>query len=312
MLPSAIVCHAPDSMDRAYTAQQQNRYTRDMPNSSANTAPKYFLEAAIETALEAGKILREEYVLPPDILYKGDVDLVTQADKRSETAIVTRLSGLFPEHTIAAEEGTGHVRSSEFHWHVDPLDGTTNFAHKYPCFAVSIALAQDGTVIAGVVYNPIYDELFAAARGEGAALNGRKISVSKIETLSTSLLCTGFPVHKRRANPNIHYYYDFTLRSHGVRRDGSAALDLACVAAGRFDGFWEFGLQAWDTAAGVLLVQEAGGAVSDFQGHPYALGGPVILATNALIHEEMRATALAISRRDPSAPLQAPAQATKK
>ena len=298
-------------MDLAYTAQQQNRYTRNVPNSSPNTTPKYFLEAAIETALEAGKILREEYALPPDIHYKGDVDLVTQADKRSETAIVMRLSRLFPEHTIAAEEGTGHVRSSEFHWHVDPLDGTTNFAHKYPCFAVSIALAQNGTVIAGVVYNPIYDELFAAARGEGATLNGKKISVSKIETLSTSLLCTGFPVHKRRANPNIHYYYDFTLRSHGVRRDGSAALDLACVAAGRFDGFWEFGLQAWDTAAGILLVQEAGGAVSDFHGHPYVLGGPVILATNALIHEEMRATALAISQRDPSAPLQAPVQTTK-
>src|SRR5712675_2822546 len=230
-----------------------------------------YLDAAIETALQAGKILREEYALPPDIRYKGDVDLVTQADKRSETAIVTRLSGLFPDHTIAAEEGTGHVRSPEFLWHVDPLDGTTNFAHKYPCFAVSIALAQNGTVIAGVVYNPIYDELFAAARGEGATLNGKKISVSKIETISTSLLCTGFPVHKRRANPNIHYYYDFTLRSHGVRRDGSAALDLACVAAGRFDGFWEFGLQKWDTAAGLLLVQEAGGTVSDFDGQPYRL-----------------------------------------
>src|SRR5246500_5535460 len=275
-----------------------------MSNSSANTSPKYFLEAAIETALEAGKILREEYALPPDIRYKGDVDLVTQADKRSETAIVTRLSRQFPEHTIAAEEGTGHVRSYEYHWHVDPLDGTTNFAHKYPCFAVSIALAQNGKVIAGVVYNPIYDELFAAARGEGATLNGKKISVSKIETLSTSLLCTGFPVHKRLANPNIHYYYDFTLRSHGVRRDGSAALDLASVAAGRFDGFWEFGLKAWATAAGVLLVEEAGAAISDFHGNPYRLGGPVVLATNSLVHQEMREKALEISKRDPRAPLQ--------
>src|SRR5712672_127189 len=270
-----------------------------------------YLDVAIEAALEAGKILREEYALPPDIRYKGDVDLVTQADKRSETAIVARLSGLFPEHTIAAEEGTGHIRSSEFRWHVDPLDGTTNFAHKYPCFAVSIALAQNDTVIAGVVYNPIYDELFAGARGEGATLNGKKISVSKIETISTSLLCTGFPVHKRRANPNIHYYYDFTLRSHGVRRDGSAALDLACVAAGRFDGFWEFGLKPWDTAAGVLLVQEAGGTISDFQGRPYALGGPVILATNSLVHEEMREIALAISQRAPAAPLQPPTQTVK-
>src|SRR5260370_25937546 len=180
-----------------------------MLNGSANTTPKYFLEAAIETAFEAGKILREEYALPPDIRYKGDVDLVTQADKRSETAIVTRLSRLFPEHTIAAEEGTGHVRSSEFLWHVDPLDGTTNFAHKYPCFAVSIALAQNNTLLAGVVYNPISYELFAAARGESATLNGKKISVSKVGTLSTSLLCTGFPVHKRLSNPNLHYYYAF-------------------------------------------------------------------------------------------------------
>jgi myo-inositol-1(or 4)-monophosphatase len=277
-----------------------------MENNSVGTTPKQFLEIAIETALEAGKILREEYALPPDIRYKGDVDLVTQADRRSEQAIVQRLGKYFPEHTIAAEEGTGHVRSSEFHWHVDPLDGTTNFAHKYPCFSVSIALAQNETLLAGVVYNPIYDELFAAARGEGATLNGKKISVSKVQSLSTSLLCTGFPVHKRLAHPNIHYYYDFTLRSHGVRRDGSAALDLACVAAGRFDGFWEFGLKPWDTAAGTLLVREAGGSVSDFRGEPYQLGGPVVLATNSLIHEEMREKALAISKRDPQAPLQSP------
>ena len=270
-----------------------------------------YLAVAVETALEAGKILREEYALAPEILYKGDVDLVTQADKRSEAAIVARLSKFFPSHTIAAEEGTGHERSSEFRWHVDPLDGTTNFAHKYPCFAVSIGLAQNGIGLAGVVYNPIYDELFAAARGQGATLNGRKISVSKVSTLSTSLLCTGFPVHKRRSSQNMHYYYDFTLRSHGVRRDGSAALDLASVAAGRFDGFWEFGLKPWDTAAGVLLVQEAGGVVSDFQGHSYALGGPVILATNSAIHEEMREAALAISQRDPNAPLQAPLQPVK-
>lgn len=272
----------------------------------------HYLDVAIETALEAGQILREEYERPPDIVYKGDVDLVTQADKRSERAIVARLSKYFPEHTISAEEGTGHQRSTEFRWHVDPLDGTTNFAHKYPCFAVSIALAQNDSVLAGVVYNPISNELFAAARGEGATLNGKKIAVSQVSTLATSLLCTGFPVHKRRASNNIHYYYDFTLRSHGVRRDGSAALDLASVACGRFDGFWEFGLNAWDTAAGVLLVQEAGGAVSDFDRNPYALGGPIVLATNARIHEEMRGVALAISQRDPNAPLQPPPQAAHK
>jgi myo-inositol-1(or 4)-monophosphatase len=272
--------------------------------------PNRYLDIAIETALEAGKILREEFDRPPDIAYKGDADLVTQADRRSEQSIVARLSKYFPDHSISAEEGSGHKRSSEFHWHVDPLDGTTNFAHKYPCFSVSIALSQTlsqkETVLAGVIYNPICNELFAAARGEGATLNGNKISVSKVATLATSLLCTGFPAHKRLANPNIHYYYDFTLRSHGVRRDGSAALDLACVAAGRFDGFWEFGLKPWDTAAGVLLVQEAGGTVSEFSGSPYTLGGPMVLATNSLIHEEMRKVALAISQRDPAEPLRAP------
>jgi myo-inositol-1(or 4)-monophosphatase len=264
---------------------------------------KNYLEAAVEIAQEAGKILREEFDRPAQITYKGDVDLVTQADKRSEQAIVERLTKYFPDHSVAAEEGTGRESASEFRWHVDPLDGTTNFAHGYPCFCVSIALAHKDSVLAGVIYNPIYNELYAAARGEGATLNGSKISVSKIETLATSLLCTGFPVHKRLANPNIHYYWDFTLRSHGVRRDGSAALDLACVAAGRFDGFWEFGLQKWDTAAGMLLVEEAGGKVSDFSGQRYALGGPLILATNGLIHEEVRRIGLEISKRDPTAPL---------
>lgn len=261
---------------------------------------KDYLDVAIETAREAGKILREEYDRPPEIRYKGEVDLVTQADRRSEEAIVARLSKYFPDHAIAAEEGSGHESGSAFRWHVDPLDGTTNFAHGYPCFCVSIALAQGGNLLAGVVYNPIYEELYAAARGEGATLNGRKIDVSKVSTLATSLLCTGFPVHKRLANPNIHYYWDFTLRSHGVRRDGSAALDLACVAAGRFDGFWEFNLNKWDTAAGVLLVEEAGGRVSDFHGRAYELGGSVVLATNGLIHEEMREVALEVSRRDPA------------
>ena len=264
---------------------------------------KDYLEAAIEIAQHAGKILREELDRPPHIAYKGDADLVTQADKRSERAIVELLTKYFPDHGIAAEEGTGHEGSSEFRWHVDPLDGTTNFAHGYPCFAVSIALAQRDTVIAGVVFNPFYNELFSAAVGEGATLNGKPIHVSKIETLATSLLCTGFPAHKRVASPNIHYYWDFTLRSHGVRRDGSAALDLASVAAGRFECFWEFGLNKWDTAAGTLLVEEAGGKVTDFAGEPYQLGGPMILATNGLIHEETRRVAFEISQRDPAAPL---------
>jgi myo-inositol-1(or 4)-monophosphatase len=150
-----------------------------------------------------------------------------------------------------------------------------------------------------VVYNPISEELFAAARGQGATLNDNKIHASKIPTLATSLLCTGFPTHKRTASPNLRYYGDFTMRSHGVRRDGSAALDLACVAAGRFEGFWEFGLKPWDTAAGVLLIEEAGGKVTDFSGQPYRLGGPVILATNGLIHDEMSAVAEKLATRPP-------------
>ena len=261
---------------------------------------KNYLDAAIEIAREAGRILREEFEKPLEIAYKGEADLVTQADKRSEAAIVARLKEYFPDHAVAAEEGTGRETESEFRWHVDPLDGTTNFAHGYPCFSVSIALALRGEVLAGVVFNPYYDELFAAARGEGATLNGKPIHVSSVAALERSLLCTGFPVKKRgQAHANIEYYRDFTLKSHGVRRDGSAALDLASVAAGRFDAFWEFGLNKWDTAAGVLLVEEAGGRVSDFEGKAYGLGGPVILATNGLIHEEVRTVALEIARRGP-------------
>ena len=266
--------------------------------------PEKYLDAAIEIAQEAGHILLEELSQPLDISYKGDeVDLVTQADRRSEQAIVARLTKYFPDHAVAAEEGTGKDNDSEFRWHVDPLDGTTNYAHGYPCFCVSMALARRDTLLAAVVFNPFYNELFTAVRGEGATFNGVKMHVSKNAALSVSLLCTGFPVRNRKASPNLQYYGDFTQRSHGVRRDGSAALDLAGVAAGRFDGFWEFGLKPWDTAAGVLLVEEAGGKVSDFAGNPYQLGGPIILATNGLIHEEMRGVALGISQRDPAPPL---------
>lgn len=264
--------------------------------------PENFLPPAIEIAREAGQILREEFARPAEISYKGDeVDLVTQADKRSESAIVARLTKMFPDHAIAAEEGSGHETSSGsgYRWHVDPLDGTTNFAHGYPCFCVSLALALNKSLLVGVIFNPISGELFTAARGQGAALNGKPIHVSRISKLSTSLLCTGFPVHNRVDSPNLRYYGEFTMRSHGVRRDGSAALDLASVAAGRFEGFWEFGLKPWDTAAGILLVEEAGGQVSDLSGHPYQLGGPVILATNGLIHAEMRQVAAEIAKHKP-------------
>ena len=258
---------------------------------------KPYLEAAVEIAQEAGRVLREELERPPAIAYKGEFDLDTQADRRSESVIVSGLQKRFPEHAVAAEEGTGRDTGSEFRWHVDPLDGTTNFAHGYPCFCVSMALARKGELLLGVIYNPVYNELFTAARGGGAFFNGRRIQCSRINALKSSLLCTGFPNHDRQANPNIHYYWDFTLRSHGVRRDGSAALDLACVASGRFDGFWEFGLKPWDTAAGVIMVEESGGKVTDLKGQPYQLGGTSILASNGLIHDEMVKLAGDVAKR---------------
>lgn len=259
---------------------------------------KPYLEAAVEIAREAGKVLREELERPPAIAYKGEFDLVTQADRRSESVIVSGLQKYFPEHAVAAEEGTGKETASEFRWHVDPLDGTTNFAHGYPCFCVSMALARKNELLLGVIFNPVYNELFTATRGEGAFLNGKRIRCSKINALKNSLLCTGFPNHDRQAHPNIHYYWDFTLRSHGVRRDGSAALDLASVASGRFDSFWEFGLKPWDTAAGVIMVEESGGKITDLKGQPYPLGGASILASNGLIHDEMVRVAAEVAKRN--------------
>ncbi len=256
-----------------------------------------FLEVAIEAAREAGGILMAEFARPVSISYKGEVDIVTQADRRSEQAIVTRLRTHFPKHAIVAEEGGGTETESPFRWHVDPLDGTTNFAHGYPCFAVSIGLEEAGELIAGVIYQPVSGELFTGVKGEGAYLNQKKIRVSSIEKLATSLLVTGFPSNKRSQNPNIQYYWDFTLRSHGVRRDGSAALDLASVACGRFEGFWEFGLHSWDTAAGVLLVREAGGIVTRFDGQPYQLGDRELLASNGRVHSEMKQIAADIAER---------------
>jgi myo-inositol-1(or 4)-monophosphatase len=256
-----------------------------------------FLEVAVETAIEAGGILLAEFDRPVKISYKGEVDLVTQADRRSEDAIVSRLRRYFPSHAIVAEEGSGQEGDARYRWIVDPLDGTTNFAHGYPCFAVSIGFEEAGELLVGVIYQPVTKELFTTSRGEGAFLNERRIQVSSIDHLATSLLATGFPSVKRARNPNIHYYWNFTLRSHGVRRDGSAALDLASVACGRFDGFWEFGLHSWDTAAGVLLVREAGGVVTNFSGQPYRVGEYETLASNGRIHGELRQVASDIQER---------------
>ncbi|MGD0957749.1 MAG: inositol monophosphatase family protein [Candidatus Acidiferrales bacterium] len=256
-----------------------------------------FLKVAIETAREAGAVLRREFERPKQISYKGEVDIVTESDRRSEAMIVARLKECFPGHAIVAEEGGGAVAAgAKYRWHVDPLDGTTNFAHGYPCFAVSIGLCEEGEPIAGAVFNPVSGELFAAARGEGAYLNEQRIRVSFVDKLANSLVATGFPTHQRKRSANMNYYWEFTLRSHGVRRDGSAALDLCSVACGRFDAFWEFSLNSWDTAAGVLLVREAGGIVTDLGGRPYHPGGPHLLASNGLIHDEMKEVA-AIAER---------------
>jgi myo-inositol-1(or 4)-monophosphatase len=248
-----------------------------------------FLQAAIEIAREAGAILRAGYEAPKEIEYKGEVDLITDSDRRSEELVVSRLRERFPDHAIVAEEGgRREAANARYCWHVDPLDGTTNFAHGYPCFCVSLGLLEDGEPIVGAVLNPVYDEMFTAARGEGAFLNNRPIRVSSVLSLSQSLVATGFPTHHRKKSANINYYWEFTLRSHGVRRDGAAALDLCAVACGRFDGFWEFGLKSWDTAAGTILVREAGGMVTDIGGKPFQPGARVLVASNGKIHGEMR------------------------
>ncbi|HYV76151.1 MAG TPA: inositol monophosphatase family protein [Candidatus Binatia bacterium] len=239
-------------------------------------------------AREAGALLMSYFDRHIKIEYKGEVDLVTAADRASEKLIVERLREKWPEHGIVGEEGTRSHTGAEFRWFVDPLDGTTNFAHGYPVFCVSIALArQDDELEVGVLYDPTRDEMFSAERGSGATLNGRAIDVSQTTRLAEAILGTGFPSHKRHKNPNIYFYHQITLRSHGVRRAGSAALDLANVAAGRYDGFWEFNLNPWDTAAGVLIVQEAGGKVTRFDGTPFRLDSREVLASNGLIHDEV-------------------------
>ena len=251
---------------------------------------------AAAIAREAGARLREFLIAGVETEYKGDVDLVTVADRTVEKLIRGRLAEAFPDHGVYGEEGTRERMDGEFRWYVDPLDGTTNFAHGFPQFCVSLGLEQrrpglasdeDGTIVAGVIYDPMRDELYTAERGKGAWLNGKAIHVSRTPVLAESLISTGFPSRKRHDSPNIHFYHEFTLRSHGVRRAGSAALDLAFVAAGRLEAFWEFNLNPWDTAAGVLLVEEAGGMLTDFAGGAFQLDSRAVLASNGLIHGEL-------------------------
>ena len=251
-----------------------------MPQS----AHQEFLPAMAEIAREAGTLLMEYFRRRVSVEYKGEADLVTEADRESESLIRDRIRNFWPSHDILGEEQGLVDTGSEYRWYVDPLDGTTNFAHGFPVFSVSMALEHRGKRIAGVIYDPTRDELFSAAQGGGAYLNRKKIHVSSIGNLSETLVATGFPSHKRHKNPNIFFYHQITLRTHGVRRAGSAALDLCSVACGRFDGFWEFNLNPWDTAAGVLMVEEAGGTVTDFRGGPFQLASRETLASNGLVH----------------------------
>jgi myo-inositol-1(or 4)-monophosphatase len=257
----------------------------------ADTHPESFLPAMSAIAREAGALILNYFQQGLKIEYKGDADLVTAADRASEALIRERIAKQFPSHDVLGEEQGLNDRGSEYRWYVDPLDGTTNFAHGYPVFAVSMALEHrsesGGKRVAGVVYDPTRDEMFSAALGRGSELNGKPIHVSKASQLKECLLATGFPSHKRHKNPNIHFYHQITLRTHGVRRAGSAALDLCCVASGRFDGFWEFNLNPWDTAAGVLIVEEAGGRVTRFDGSAFLLDSRETLASNGIVHDAL-------------------------
>ncbi len=247
------------------------------------------LNFASNCARDAGLILIEKFGRANlRIEHKGAIDLVTEADLASEKLIVERIRNSFPRHEILAEEsGLSKRATSEHRWIIDPLDGTTNYAHGYPCFCVSIALEHDGKIVLGVVYDPTRDELFAAEYGQGATLNMRRLRVSNVTNLNEALLVTGFPYDVRDRGDFARHFTNFMNHAQAVRRDGSAALDLAYVAAGRFDGFWEEGLRAWDVAAGALIVEEAGGRVSRYDDSPYDIYSPPIVASNAHLHRQM-------------------------
>lgn len=246
--------------------------------------------AAEEIARRAGALLLDGLGRDHRVEFKGPVDLVTEVDKRSEAAIVGALAARFPDHRVVAEEGGGAADgASPYRWLIDPLDGTTNYAHAYPFFAVSIALELRGELQLGIVLAPALGELFLAERGAGAFLNGERLATSQTDTLIRSMLTTGFHYQRELILRNLPAFERLLLTSQAIRRDGSAALDLCYVAAGRFDGYWEIGLQPWDTAAGALMVREAGGTLTDGAGEPYRLGADAIVASNGRIHQQLLA-----------------------
>ncbi len=243
---------------------------------------------AVQAALEAGKLLVQRFGSIHEVSFKGEIDLVTEADRQSERFLIDRIRSAFPDHDILSEESPPLSTGADYRWIIDPLDGTTNYAHGFPFFCVSIALERKGVVVLGVIFDPLRDELFTAERGMGAFLNTQPLRVSQRTRLSDSLLATGFP-YDIRVNPdnNLNHFGNMALRARAIRRAGSAALDLAFLAAGRFDGFWELRLHPWDTAAGTLLVTEAGGLVTDLDGSTYHLESPAVVASNSFIHQDM-------------------------
>lgn len=253
-----------------------------------------FRTVAVRAAQEAGALLRSRLGQPRDVEFKGIVDLVTDADRASETLIANQIRAAFPDHRIIGEEGArgaGEQAGGErppYGWLIDPLDGTTNFAHAYPHFAVSIALERNGVLQVGVVYDPMRDELFVAERGQGATLNERPLRVSTTDRLIRALIATGFPYDLDQRGEAMATWEGFLNTAQGTRRDGSAALNLCYVAAGRLDGFWERPLNAWDMGAGALMVMEAGGRVTGYNGGPFDPYGREIIASNGHLHQAMR------------------------
>ncbi|MGD8897702.1 MAG: inositol monophosphatase family protein [Acidobacteriota bacterium] len=245
---------------------------------------------ATEAVVQAGAIQLERYGQGVKVDYKGEIDLVTEVDHACEAAILDVIRSRFPDHDIVTEEQDLARTGSRYVWLIDPLDGTINFAHAYPMFSASAALAVDGEVVAGAVFDPIRDELFTAEKGAGAHLNGRRLGVTRADALIRSLIITGFPydLHQRLVE-RLRPFVRVMARARAVRRAGSAAIDLSYVAAGRADGFWEAVLKPWDMGAGRLMVQEAGGRVTRFDGTPVSLGPDEIVATNGLIHDELMA-----------------------
>ena len=239
-------------------------------------------------AKTAGLLLKKKFNEKRSIAYKGDIDIVTDADKMSEDFIVAEIRRNFPEQGILSEESPSIAGTAPARWIVDPLDGTTNYAHRFPFFCVSLALEIEGNVILGVIYDPMREEMFSAWRGAGASMNGRKLKISSVADLSQCLLATGFPYDLRKSrNNNLNYFNAMAIKAQAIRRAGSAALDLAYLAAGRFDGFWELKLKPWDTAAGALIVEEAGGIISEISGGAWSLSSPDLLASNGFIHQNM-------------------------